>query len=269
MPTLTAHQRPRNNPQKITISNTPNMSSITSLLTNPTSTEGAVLSASLASAIIYQTLVRSPPSWPRAIVKTLSTALLSLTSYLHSAPPLLVGALALGSLGDAFLAWDDDTCFLFGLGSFLVAHILYIVLFFQTEQGANNLSAKFYLLLTQSQARTWIAGGLAGTVPGLIRELWPKVGRDLRWPVLVYSLTIYLMANLALTVESGKVVVGAVMFTASDSILAAGKFLLPAAVAGEPEKKAEYRALQAVMQHAVWILYYGGQLLIALGFMSV
>ncbi|KAK3988938.1 YhhN-like protein [Cladorrhinum sp. PSN332] len=240
-----------------------------SFLIDPKTPGGAVLSASVASAIIYQVLVRSQPSWPRAIVKTASTALLSATAYLHSGPPLLVGALALGSVGDAFLAWDDDNSFLFGLASFLVAHILYIVLFFQTDIAAGDLSTKFYLLLTHSQARTWVAGALAGTVPGMIKQLWPKVGRDLRVPVVVYSLTIYVMANLALTVESDKVVVGAVMFTASDSILAAGKFLVPFAVEEEKKKKPEYGTLRAVMAHAVWVLYYGGQLLIALGFLAL
>ncbi|KAK4462887.1 YhhN-like protein, partial [Cladorrhinum samala] len=220
---------------------------------------GAVLTGSIASGVVYQTLVRSPPSRTRMTIKTASTALLSAAAYLRSAPPLLVGALALGSLGDAFLSWDDDdddggNSFLFGLASFLAAHILYIILFFRSGLGANDVSSKIYVLLTHSRLRTWIAGALAGLVPGMIRQLWPKVGKGLRVPVVVYTLTIFVMANVALTVESDKVVAGAVMFTASDSILAAGKFLVPRG-----------SRFQGAMSHAVWVLYYGGQLLIALG----
>ncbi|KAK4221180.1 YhhN-like protein [Podospora fimiseda] len=243
---------------------------MSSFLPNPTTPEGALLSASLASAITYQFLVRSRPSWPRAIIKTASTSLLSLTTYFYNGPSLLVGALALGSLGDAFLAWDDDKSFLFGLSSFLIAHILYIALFFHSEIAAGDLSSKFYLLLTHSQARTWVAGALAGTVPGMIRQLWPRVGNELRIPVVLYSIVIYIMGNMALTVKSDRVVVGAVMFTASDSILAAGKFLVEVP-AGEKDvkKKREYELLKTVMAHAVWVLYYGGQLLIALGVLDL
>ncbi|KAJ4412571.1 hypothetical protein N0V85_003664 [Neurospora sp. IMI 360204] len=215
------------------------------------SLDKTVLAVSFASAVLYLFQVRSTPSYSRILVKTTSTALLSYLSHLLGGPQFLTGALALGSLGDAFLAWDGDLAFLCGLSSFLVAHVLYILLFLQMQP-----SAGFQPLLEEGW-RTVTAGGLVVLVPVMIATLMPKVGKALRVPVLVYSLTICVMALTALTLDNGRVIVGATMFTASDSILAADKFLVPGT--------AGYRGL---MQRAVWVLYYGGQALIALGFVE-
>ncbi len=185
-------------------------------------------------------------------VKTASTALLSATAAMRGGPLLLVGALALGSTGDAFLAWDDETSFLCGLGSFLVAHILYIAVFVQ--HGGDELNLQVLL----SGWRVFAAGTLAFLVLIMIASLMPRIGRELRPPVAVYSLAIFVMALAALTLDSSQVITGALMFTGSDSILAADRFLV--------SPTWPYRAW---MQHAVWVLYYAGQLLIAMGFLSL
>lgn len=215
------------------------------------SLDKTVLAVSFASAVLYLFQVRSSPSYSRMLVKTASTALLSYLSHLLNGPQFLTGALALGSLGDAFLAWDGELAFLCGLSSFLVAHIGYILLFLHSQPAAG-----FQTLLEEGW-RTATAGGLMVLVPVMIAMLMPKVGNALRVPVLVYSLTICVMAVTALTLENTRVIVGATMFTASDSILAADKFLVP--------KTAWYRGS---MQRAVWVLYYGGQAFIALGFVE-
>ncbi|KAK0668797.1 YhhN-like protein [Cercophora samala] len=222
--------------------------------TNAYTADSAVLAASIGSAVVYQAMVRASPSYSRMVIKTASTALLSVFSYLRGGPALLVGALALGSTGDAFLAWNDETSFLFGLASFLVAHILYIILFLHAGPGAGDIGAKLQVLQSGDTWRLGTAGALAVSVPAMIVQLMPKVGKGLRAPVAVYSLTIFVMALMALTLESKEIVIGAVMFASSDSILAAGRFLVPTT-----------SAHQGWMHHAVWALYYGGQLLIALG----
>ncbi|CCC13766.1 hypothetical protein SMACR_07275 [Sordaria macrospora] len=224
-------------------------------MSSPTdaSLDKTVLAVSFASAVLYLFQIRSSPSYSRMLVKTASTALLSYLSHLLDGPQFLTGALALGSLGDAFLAWDGDLAFLCGLSSFLVAHIGYILLFLQEQPAAG-----FQTLLEEGW-RTATAGGLVVLVPFMIAMLMPKVGKALRLPVMVYSLTICVMALTALTLENKRVIVGATMFTASDSILAADKFLVPGTAAES------YRGL---MQRAVWVLYYGGQALIALGFVE-
>ncbi|KAK1773494.1 YhhN-like protein [Copromyces sp. CBS 386.78] len=217
------------------------------------SLDKTVLAVSLASAILYLFQVRSTPSYSRMLVKTASTALLSYLSHLLNGPQFLTGALALGSLGDAFLAWHGDTAFLCGLSSFLLAHIGYILLFLHEQPAAG------FQTLLQGWRTATAAGLVVVLVPFMMAMLMPKVGKALRVPVLVYSLTICVMALTALTLESGRVIVGATMFTASDSILAADKFLVPGTAAQR------YRPL---MQRAVWVLYYGGQALIALGFVE-
>ncbi|GAB1313710.1 hypothetical protein MFIFM68171_03920 [Madurella fahalii] len=223
-------------------------------LTDGARADSAVLAASVGAAILYGARVRSPPSRLRMMVKTSSTALLSAVAAMRDGPLLLVGALALGSLGDAFLAWDDETSFLCGLGSFLVAHILYIALFIKSGAAGE---AQHQILLDGSW-RTLVAGTLALLVPIMIFLLMPRIGRALRPPVVVYSLTIFIMAVAALTLESSQVVTGALMFTSSDSILAAERFLVSPA-----------SSHRAWMQHAVWVFYYSGQLLIALGLLSL
>ncbi|KAK0702493.1 YhhN-like protein-domain-containing protein [Apiosordaria backusii] len=224
------------------------------MTTNASTADSAVLAASIGSAVVYQALVRAPPSYSRMVIKTASTALLSIFSYLRGGPTFLVGALALGSTGDAFLAWNDETSFLLGLASFLFAHILYIILFFHTGPGRGDISAKVEILYNGDSWRFGTAGALAVLAPVMIMQLMPRVGNDLRAPVAVYSLTIFVMALTALTLKRSEIIIGAVMFTGSDSILAAARFLVPAT-----------SAHQAWMHHAVWVLYYGGQLLIALG----
>ncbi|KAK0646358.1 YhhN-like protein, partial [Cercophora newfieldiana] len=213
----------------------------------------AVLALSIASAITYLFQLRNPPSLSRATTKTASTSLLSLLASLQHSPTPLTLALALGSLGDAFLAYDSDAAFLRGLTSFLIAHLFYIQLFTQQHGGAlPTLDVIF-----SDTGYTAAAGGLASVVLLQLVVLLPRVPRDLRLPVLVYTLTIFTMgvAATAVRVNRGQVLTGALLFTASDAILAADRFLVSPG-----------SSLRAGMQYAVWVLYYSGQLLIALGF---
>ena len=210
----------------------------------------AVLVASCILSFLYGLDVLSPPSYWRMATKAGSTSLLAVYSLLRGGPGLLSAALALGSAGDAFLSWDGETAFLAGLGSFLLAHILYIPLFSRRGGG-----------LTRIQTETWRVGAAAILVAlssMMIKILVPRVESDLRLPILVYSTTIAAMVLSALTLESDRVIAGAISFTVSDSILAAERFLLSPA---SPHS--------AWMQYAVWILYYAGQGLIALGLLDI
>ena len=218
------------------------------------SLSSAVLAASVGAAVLYATLVRSRPSVWRMTIKTCSTALLAAVVMVEGGPLRLAGALALGSLGDAFLAWDDETSFFRGLASFLAAHLLYIAVF---THGKTEVHI-FWALLTSSGWRAAAAGSLALLVPTMVALLLPRLGQALRAPVVVYSLTIFVMAFSALTLDSPHVVARALMFTASDSILAADRFLVAPTSPHKPW-----------MQHAVWVLYYAGQFLIAMGFLAL
>ena len=210
--------------------------------------DNAILALSLASAIVHIPSVLSPPSYPRMATKTLSTALLSLLTHLRSGPPLLTSALALGSLGDAFLAWDGDNNFLRGLASFLSAHVLYLAQLSQSGGGKEVLMSETW----RKASASFFLGVLA---PGMAAALVPRVKSELRVPIVVYAGTIAAMVVAALTMESRTVITGAMLFTASDAILSVEKFLV------KPGSKHS-----GWMRHAVWGLYYSGQLLIALGF---
>ncbi|KAK3388050.1 YhhN-like protein-domain-containing protein [Podospora didyma] len=210
----------------------------------------AVLALSIGASVLYGVNVHTPPSYFRMSTKTISTTLLSVLAAINNGPWFLIAALALSSTGDAFLAWDGEGVFVCGLASFLAAHTLYIPLFFSsapntpTSSGVGELNFVGKIL----QLSGWRAGvsyALAVLVPAMIVALMPRVGKDLRAPVVVYATAIFVMSLAALTVEnSTRVTVGALMFTASDSILASEKFLV--------SERSKHRAW---MPYAVWVLY--------------
>lgn len=208
----------------------------------------ALLALSLGSAIVHATQVRAPPSYPRLASKTASTTLLSAVSLVRGSSSLLITALALGATGDAFLAWgDSDTTFLGGLSSFLVAHVLYIALLTQAGGGQAQLLGDGWRVATAGILVVLFA-------PVMTALLMPRVERALRAPILVYTTAIILMVLAALTMDDGRVVVGALLFVASDGLLSADRFLV--------SPTSSHRTW---MQYAVWGLYYSGQLLITLG----
>lgn len=181
------------------------------------------------------------------IIKTGSTALLALYAFLAGGPLLLVAALAFSALGDAFLAGKPERWLLPGMGAFFLAHALYVALFWQLGQGGSPLPVK----LAQG---VLVLGGAA-----FLFWLTPSVDKPMRNPVIAYAAVILMMgaAALALPEAYRLVSLGALMFIASDVILSLQLFRKPA---GEPAS--------VPSSLAVWILYFGGQVLIAWGFIQ-
>lgn len=209
--------------------------------------EGAVAIASLTSSFIYLISVRSQPSRSRMLFKTSATLLLALFAYLRGGITLILPALVLGALGDAFLAWPGDEAFLKGLASFLVAHLFYIALFVSVGGGIETLWAEPW--------RKGIAAFMLVLAPVQSSILMPKVANALRAPILAYSSVILVMIFSVLTVENDTIIAGATMFALSDAILSTDEFVLP-----------KDSVLRGPMQYAVWTLYYTGQLFIAWGY---
>ncbi|KAM3485717.1 hypothetical protein MY8738_001003 [Beauveria namnaoensis] len=224
-------------------------------------TETAVLAVSVASAVLYLLHVRAVPSKTRMTYKTLSTLLLACFALLRTGrlTSPLVAALALGSLGDAFLAWPGEANFLCGLASFLFAHLFYVALFAGLGTGGTGGTGGIVGVRIIGQDddawRKGVAGGMLLLAPGMAAVLMPRVAGALRAPILVYTATILTMVLAVLTVRSGTIVLGGVLFALSDSILATEEFVVARESGHRPW-----------MQHAVWILYYSGQFLIAAGF---
>jgi uncharacterized membrane protein YhhN len=150
---------------------------------------------------------------------------------------ILVGLL-FSLAGDVFLMLPRD-CFIAGLVSFLCAHLCYVAAF--ASDGGLALSV-------------WAGAALAVYGASMLGLLWPRLG-SLKWPVAAYVAVILLMAWLALSryagagpAGSGLAAAGALLFAASDSLLAWNRF------------KGGFRAAQAL----VLVTYFAAQWLIAL-----
>jgi len=208
----------------------------------------ATLIFSLVAAVIYAFTLGMPPSLARSAAKALAVAMLAVLSALQGGPLLLVAALALSAVGDAFLSRDGEKAFLGGLASFLVSHIVYIALFLRSGGGLGLLGAEPW--------RGAIALALAVFAIVMLAALWRRVGPGLRAPIAIYVVAILAMGMAALTTNSAWVIGGAVLFFASNELPTTEKFLVAAI---SPHR--------AWMRLAVWVLYYAAQLAITLGFL--
>lgn len=135
---------------------------------------------------------------------------------------LLLLALVFSWIGDVVLLFADkgELYFIFGLVSFLIAHILFIYLFIKQEAYKTPNKALFGLGVLF----------VAGYLFAMLTVLFPTLG-DLKIPVSVYAFTISLM--LVMAIRGGLtwrnpmnllILNGAVSFVVSDSILAMNKF---------------------------------------------
>lgn len=143
---------------------------------------------------------------------------------------LVVAGLVMSLVADVLI----ESSFLAGLGTFLVAHVAYIAAFVARTGELRPL-----LLLP------FLAWGVA-----VLARLWPGLG-PMRGPVIVYAAVICtMMWRAAATVGlpgGWTALAGALLFAASDTLLALDRFHRP-------------------LPHArVWVmtLYWSGQLLIA------
>ena len=157
----------------------------------------------------------------------------------HRFGRVVFAGLVLSMAGDLFLIGQSQRFFLFGLCSFLLAHIAYITAF-----------------VSHGQDRRWV---LAAAVPGVIAAIlvgvWlgPHVSPELAAPVHVYIAAITLMVITAFGARgagaSRLLVAGALMFFVSDLSVAMQRIVetdFPTIIWGVP-------------------LYYSGQLCLALG----
>lgn len=137
-------------------------------------------------------------------------------------------ALLFSWMGDVLLMFQgsDDIFFLLGLSAFLIAHIFYILLFHRIRVAEKIKSAIGYVII------------VAVYYAALIGLLAPHLG-EMKIPVVVYGIVISFMLMLALHLLSlsnkpaGRMIfTGALLFVASDSLLAINKFYQPFTAAG-------------------------------------
>jgi uncharacterized membrane protein YhhN len=196
-------------------------------------------------------------SWPAAsvVLKASSIAPLAVLAFRvlgradrdvtpRRANAILATALTLSCAGDIFLAVDPRRYFGHALGAFLLAHLAYILLFVRSWPRPLRPSRR-QLILTALVL-----------VYGLLMTSWlaPGFGR-LAVPATVYAGAITAMTVSAVLAGFSRpyVLIGAILFLISDSLIAVARFKPGWSAAG----------------YLVWPTYYLGQYGISIGFLRV
>lgn len=212
-----------------------------------TATEVGLLMLSVSAAILFLIIMRLPTSLPRAVVKTLSIAALGALAYAQDAPIALVAALALSAAGDFFLAFDGERNFKTGLPGFLLAQLALAVLFVSSFDGGMGL-------LIAHPWRIILAALVVFHSFRLALKLWLLLPSSLGWLIVAYALIITITGLSALAYTPLLIVVGAITFIVSDTLIAYERFLLDTSVNQHPW-----------VSPAVWVTYYMAQLVITIG----
>jgi len=186
--------------------------------------------SSILFGVIYFIAAGHP--FPGSVaVKGLSIALLAVLALVRGFP-LLALALAVSSLGDVLLDIDPKGLFVAGLSAFLTAHIVYTVFF--VRAWARFRWPVIPVVLYAAGFSIWLA---------------PRLG-PLALPVPLYICVITAMASTAICSRLPLwVPIGALLFLASDSLLATAKFAGPF----------------PLRDYLVWGTYYAAQFSITAG----
>ncbi|MGH1367534.1 MAG: lysoplasmalogenase [Maritimibacter sp.] len=198
--------------------------------------------AGLMASLIYLPLAEGGQSWARSIFKTLPLMFFGFAALEAGVPHVyLIAGLFLSAFGDFALSRNGRAAFLYGLSTFALAHLVYVLHFMQAsgkplwEAFVVNPAMAIFLF-----------------VFGILAEIWlvPHT-KELRWPVRIYMVAITAMGLAALTLPMGLTFVGVAFFIASDTLLALQLFRLDM---DDP--------LSGRLGWAVWISYIAGQSLI-------
>ncbi|WP_226798705.1 lysoplasmalogenase [Chryseobacterium bernardetii] len=117
-----------------------------------------------------------------------------------------LSGLILSFLGDVFLLFEWG--FMPGLGSFLLAHICYIVYFFKIKKKNAWSWLPFVFLYLGS----------------FLYYIYPYLN-DMKIPVVIYGITIAAMLYFSISTYSSLLILGAILFVISDSVLAINMFV--------------------------------------------
>lgn len=172
------------------------------------------------------------------VFKPLIMVVLGAYYYMHSTQTtyltkMVMAAIVFSWIGDVSLMFQNknELYFMVGLGAFLVAHICYVMAYFQHTEKKEGAG-----LHGIQKFRFSFPIVLAGT--GLITILYTHLGA-LKIPVTVYAIVLMVMTLQALfrygytnAVSFWFVFVGAILFMISDSMIAVNKFLVPFELAG-------------------------------------
>jgi uncharacterized membrane protein YhhN len=182
--------------------------------------------AALISSLVYIGTLHGAGGYDRLhyILKPLTTLLIAGIALAIPAPIsdtyrwLVVLGLLLSLAGDVFLMLPNDRTFIFGLASFLVAHLFFIAAY--RSRGGFGFT-------------WWLALLFLAYTAVLIYLLWPTIG-EMRIPVIVYGAVLMVMGWQAAEMwlrwsdlSALAAMLGAILFMLSDSTLALNKFRAP------------------------------------------
>jgi len=164
-------------------------------------------------------------NWVVHIVKPLLMPILILYVFVRVGRPmprlgwLLIGALICGMGGDTLLMFKGQLFFILGLGSFLIGHLFYITIYVKESKGH-----------TVGMGYALVAG--VSYILGFMGMLWPDLAEGLRIPVSIYAVVLCSMGLMAYKrythvkdVSFWMVMFGALLFIASDSMIAVSQFI--------------------------------------------
>ena len=173
----------------------------------------------LVVSALHLVLLYVGPAWSVTATKATLMPLLALavvllvrpliTRPLRALAPLLLAAIAFSWGGDVLLSFPGDGWFVAGLCSFLLAHVVYIVLFLRMPPARRRPPAWSYLYWA------WMIV--------MLGVLLPHAG-VLAAPIVLYAGAIGMMAMCS-SMHGRWIALGGAFFIASDSVLALGRFL--------------------------------------------
>jgi uncharacterized membrane protein YhhN len=201
----------------------------------------------VAAATYGLYFLRRPTGWLRASVKTLAIGAPAVGFAIAGAPFPLVLALVASALGDFLLAFDKKWVLPLGILSFLIAQLVYFVIFAAIWffSGDNSPLWPRYVAM----------GLLIATTAGFLIWMAPKLGW-MAFGVVPYAIAITAMASMAMWLpwDGWPAMLGAVSFVVSDFVLATELFRLP-----------EDAPVRRITAPVVWWSYVGAQALIVTG----
>ncbi|RAZ78956.1 lysoplasmalogenase [Planococcus halotolerans] len=174
----------------------------------------------LAASILYIFFIPDEPLWFKLIFKLIPMVLIIMYAFLQMPGDklkihwLILTGLVFCSIGDATLHW-----FIIGLSAFLIGHLFYIAAFL------TQWKYSLYRLLSI------LPLGIFGLVMGvrMLGALQASGDDALIVPVLFYIFAIILMAWSAFMTGNRWLIIGSLLFVASDSVLAWNMFVAPVA----------------------------------------
>lgn len=180
----------------------------------------------------------------RSLFKTLPVTLLAIAALSGGGPGLLVVALVLSATGDFFLSREGEASFLAGLGSFLIAHLVFIGLFL--THSTPPLPGQIVL------TGVWV--GTLVLVALILFSLWPHLAK-MKIPVFIYAIAIGAMNISAWGSGQEKMLLaGVALFVFSDAVLAHELFVW------------KHLKTKLTASYAVWFSYFTAQALILVSF---